>query len=271
MGDWHQCIHDASSYVMRELEESQESKVTLETINSGRLQFKFPRSLGALPPALRRVVEVLQARVLASCGEGLQLQDCYALYTPADEIGEEAREPQNWHLDAIKQFPVAALLLRGSRWTEFAAGPYSNFAEGVSETVLEEWCMPWRNIEAATWESESVEEWEHWSKHLHSSGLMTADAECEWSKLEVAAVPAMSYPGDASVFWSNKVHRGPGTDIGEERLVLFCSWMPVGSRPENSKQSETNYSFYDTHLEPKLSISKRAMRSLKRQKLSMSA
>ena len=69
--------------------------------------------------------------------------------------------------------------------------------------------------------------------------------------------------------------------MGEERLVLFCSWMPVGAgggpgpeAPQRadgrrgssaaSAQSETDYSFYDGHLEPKLRLSKRATRSIKR-------
>jgi len=67
------------------------------------------------------------------------------------------------------------------------------------------------------------------------------------------------------------------------RLVLFCSWLPVAQLPAAQRQegrrsdkrgasefaaatqqSETDYSFYDTHLEPKLRLSERARRSLSR-------
>ena len=62
---------------------------------------------------------------------------------------------------------------------------------------------------------------------------------------------------------ARQVHRGPGTEMGEERLVLFCSWRPVAAGGVK-QQSETDYSFYDTHLEPKLRLSERAKRSEKR-------
>ena len=197
------------------------------------------------------------------------LQDCYALFTPADEVDEEARAPQRWHLDAIKRFPVAALLLRGARATEFAAGSYSDFTEGVSAQTLSEWTASLKQINAKTWEAESVEEWEHFGQHLHAASLVTGvdpetgDAECDWSKLEIAPTPEWS-AGSSSIFWSNKVHRGPGTDAGEERLVLFCSWLPVDAKGRSKKESDTDYSFYDGHLEPKLRLSRRAVRGTKR-------
>ena len=89
--------------------------------------------------------------------------------------------------------------------------------------------------------------------------------ECDWAKLAVADGPA-GEPGDVAVFWSNKVHRGPGTEPGEERLVLFCAWQLVGRRAGNNRESETDYNFYDTHLEPKLRLSQRAARGIKRQR-----
>jgi hypothetical protein len=98
---------------------------------------------------------------------------------------------------------------------------------------------------------------------------VTGDEECDWSKLEIAPAPEGA-AGDAAVFWSNKVHRGPGTSVGEERLVLFCSRLPTLSQSERratpKASSETDYSFYDTHLEPKLRLSERAGRSLKRRR-----
>ena len=61
------------------------------------------------------------------------------------------------------------------------------------------------------------------------------------------------------------MHRGPGTDAGEERLVLFCAWQPADSRKRSKEtESETDYSFYDTHLEPKLKLSERAQHKERR-------
>jgi hypothetical protein len=269
---WQQTVDDAAAL----FDSAAVGEKQLERINSERLQLKFARSLSALPPPLRRCVEVLQSHATASFG-ACELQDCYALYTPTHETSTLARAPQKWHLDAIKKFPVAALILRGGRATEFPAGPYADFAAGVPERTLESWCESLKLLRAPTWESESVEEWEHFSTRLHEARLVTGDEECDWSKLPVAPAPRARV-GDGCVFWSNKVHRGPGTESGEERLVLFCSWLPVAqSRPAvrgkggggssfaaAAQQSETDYSFYDTHLEPKLRLSERAQRSLGR-------
>lgn len=270
---WSEAVHLAAAHVEAELQTTREVSGKLESINSNRLQLKFARSIDVLSPALRPVVEMLEAQVVAAAGlqEELVLQDCYALFTPADEENEEARAPQRWHLDSVKKFPVAALCLKGGRWTEFADGPYSDFGD-CSSLDLEQWSAPWRSLAVPTWESESVEEWEHWSRHLHAARLVTGDDECDWDRLPAAPRPPRSGTGDASIFWSNKLHRGPGTEVGEERLVLFCSWMPVGERRKpasgssasRSAQSETDYSFYDGHLEPKLRLSERAGRNMKR-------
>eukprot|EP00900_Chrysochromulina_parva_P006307 jgi/Chrpa1/15678/Chrysochromulina_OHIO_Genome00021930-RA len=278
---WGSLVSEAEAAVNAGLDRAR-LKDGLESINSQRLQLRFPRS-DALPAPLRRVVDVLHERIVASCGRDLAtyvLQDCYALLTPADEEGEVARAPQRWHLDAVKQFPVAALLLRGARATEFAAGAYSNLSAGVSERTLDCWCAPLRTLNTPTWEAESIEEWEHFGGHLHAMGLVTGvdvetgEPECDWDKLAIAPGPTdTAVPGSASIFWSNKVHRGPGTDLGEERLVLFCSWLPpsaaaASKRTGAKKESETDYSFYDVHLEPKLRLSKRAVRSQKRHRAS---
>ena len=138
---WAAAVAKAAAYVQHQVDLATcESNVRLEPINSARLQYKFPRSLAALPAELRPVVEMLEARVLEVCGSTeFQMQDCYALYTPADEVLQVARDPQNWHLDAVKRFPVAALLLKGARSTEFSEGPYSDFSAGVPEATLEKW------------------------------------------------------------------------------------------------------------------------------------
>ena len=138
---WAAAVKKAAAYVQHQVDlAASQANVRLERINTARLQYKFPRALEALPVELRPVVEMLQARVLELCGStAFRMQDCYALYTPADEVLQEARNPQNWHLDAVKRFPVAALLLQGARSTEFADGAYSDFASGVSEATLERW------------------------------------------------------------------------------------------------------------------------------------
>jgi len=56
------------------------------------------------------------------------------------------------------QLPSNRLAAPMSRWTEFAAGPYSDFSAGVPEDTLERWCAPWKDINAPTWESGSAEE-----------------------------------------------------------------------------------------------------------------
>jgi len=258
-----------------------EKQKLLESINSERLQLKFSRQMSALPPPIRACVEVLDRRMRALCGDDAEqyaLHDCYALLTPADEQREEARAPQKWHLDAVSRFPVAALVLRGGRATEFIEGPYSDFSAGVPAATLEAWCAPLKNVNALTWGSDSEEEWMHWQTHMHAARLVTGrrvdeetGEECEesdWNKLPVAPPPAdADVPGGHSIFWSNKVHRGPGTDRGEERLVLFCAWQPTRSgrkAAHSKKESETDYSYYDTHLEPKLVLSERGRRSTKR-------
>ena len=202
-----------------------EKQKLLERINTNRLQLKFPRTLAALPAPIRACVEEIEARMRALCGDeaaGLVLQDCYALLTPADETDEEARSPQRWHLDAVTRFPVAALVLRGGRATEFVVGPYSDLAAGVAPATLARWIAPLKNIHALTWESDSLEEWMHFQHHLHAARLVTGVAiddehsepeeyeECDWSKLPVAeAPPEAGEAGGYSIFWSNKVHREP--------------------------------------------------------------
>ena len=270
--DWPSLVDAAAEAVDASLERDRH-KTVIERINSERMQRRFPRD--ALPAAVRRVVELLHAK-LAVCDvdmESFSLQDCYALYTPSDEVNEEARAPQRWHLDAIKRFPVGALLLRGGRATEFAAGKYSDFSAGVSARELESWTAPLKHINARTWDAESEEEWLHFQQHCHAAGLVTGqdaesgDPECDWSKLSVAPTPDAPSAGSSCLFMSNKVHRGPGTDPGEERLVLFCSWLPAGDKAATkSKESETDYSFYDSHIEPKLRLSERAVRSNKRRR-----
>ena len=173
--DWEEAVAAAASFVKQQLEKAAtDADVRLEPINSNRLQYKFARTVSSLPAELHRVVQWLEAHVMARCGStAFALQDCYALYTPEDEVDVQARAPQQWHLDAIKQFPVAALLLRGEQSTEFAAGAYSDFSAELSPAKLETWCAPWKLISATTWDSDSVEEWEHWNHHLHASGEQT--------------------------------------------------------------------------------------------------
>lgn len=252
-------------------------QLPLVPINSRRLQLKWKRSLAALPDAIQSCVQRLEEHVISLTGSHeWALQDCYALLTPSDEVDAVARAPQAWHLDALKRFPVAALLLRGRRSTEFALGPYSDFSSGVPEATFDEWTNSLKQFHVPTWAAESLEEWEHFRAHLRSAQLITGEtahgvSECDWATQLAAAPAPAGVAGDASVFWSNKVHRGPGTSPGEERLVLFCSWQPLRAATlsvkdrDNYEQSETDYSYYDSSLEPKLTVSERAARSIKRQ------
>ena len=126
-----------------------EKQQLLERINTNRLQLKFPRAVALLPPPIGACVKELERRMRFLCGtsaDGFVLQDCYALLTPADETDAEARRPQRWHLDAITRFPVAALVLRGGRHTEFSVGAYSDFAAGVAPATLQRWTAPLKNM-----------------------------------------------------------------------------------------------------------------------------
>ena len=58
--------------------------------------------------------------------------------------------------------------------------------------------------------AESVEEHEHFTRHLNAAGLVTGPYQSDWAKLDAAPAPRAS-PGFATTFWSNKVHRGPAT------------------------------------------------------------
>ena len=91
-------------------------------------------------------------------------QDLYLLHTPREEEGRCARAAQSWHLDSLKRFAVAALVLRGGHATEFPRGPYSDFSAGVDAARLEGWMHFWRRDGFASdpgREAESVEEHEH--------------------------------------------------------------------------------------------------------------
>lgn len=189
--------------------------------------------------------------------DGWVNQDLYVLFTPREEEGTKARAAQSWHLDSIKKFAVAALVLRGGHATEFPVGRYSDFSEGVDVAKLDGWMDFFRRDGFETdpgREAESVEEHEHFVHHLTTSKLTTGPYKCDWTKLKVAPVP-QALPGFATTFWSNKVHRGPATAKGEERLVLFCTWLPPGMVQASATDSETDYSFKACHLEPKLRLS----------------
>ena len=142
-----------------------------------------------------------------------------------------ARSPQRWHIDAFKQFPEAALVLRGKRATEFAAGGYSDFSSEVCPGKLDEWITPLRQSDESaltTWEAGSPEERLHFGRRCAAAGLITGvdaetgDPECDWSKLAAAVPPTSDVaPGSATIFWSNKVHRG--------YVRVCCGWAACGA------------------------------------------
>jgi hypothetical protein len=97
-----------------------------------------------------------------------------------------------------------------------------------------------------------VDEHKHFTHHLTTARLATSTHRCKWSKLEAAPYPS-AVPGSSATFWSNKVHRGPATGDGEERTVLFGTWLPPDML--RSKGSETDFQWRAIHLEPKLCLS----------------
>lgn len=271
-GGWSELVERAALAAEALLYDDAQAERTerrLETINSHRRQLRFvPEGVSTddTPNLKRYVVLTASSRSIHDCARALKAQlgpemaewvaqDLYVLHTPREEEGSKARAPQTWHLDSIKKFAVAALVLRGAHATEFPKGAYSDFSAGVAPSKLEEWMQFWRTDSFDTdpgREAESVEEHEHFTRHLTEAQLTTGAYKCEWTKLEVAPAPTAA-PGFATTFWSNKVHRGPATAKGEERLVLFCTWLPPGMARKT--ESETDYSYKACHLEPKLRLS----------------
>ena len=233
-------------------------------INSEREQVKLGRAHDKLPQGVRGLVRRLEERLQDLCPEEHgPLMDVYALRTAGTETDPEARAPQEWHLDDYSKFPVAAVILRGHGATEFHSGPYADFTRGApGESTLRGWTEEWRLYKRPC--SQSEEEQRHWTERLRAADLLSEDGlRCEWDR---PAVPAVSCTaGDGAIFWSNKVHRGPGTRCGEERVVLFVSWnkRTQGKRARNAP-SQTDYSYYAEHFEPKLALTDRAKRSAKR-------
>ena len=66
---WGATVAWAAKFVCNQLEKAAvgHSNVLLEPINSARLQYKFPRSLAALPDELRPVVAMVEERMMAAC------------------------------------------------------------------------------------------------------------------------------------------------------------------------------------------------------------
>ena len=118
--------------------------------------------------------------------------------------------------------------------------------------------------------SQSHEELAHWTTRLDAAGLLRADDKSlDFDRVDEAAKPECSGAGDIALFWSNKVHRGPRTTVGEERVVLFVSWSmwaASSSRSGVGAASLTDYSFYDWHFKPKLVMSHRALRNARRKR-----
>jgi hypothetical protein len=247
-------------------------------INSHREQVKLGRDLAKLSPKVRLAVQALEERWKrhwnAEDGEFPPLMDVYALRTAADEKVAEARAAQAWHLDDCTKFPVAALILLGCGATEFHAGPYADLSQGCTPETIAEWTKDWRHgrwedKEKVYWQhSESIAEQQHWRSRLREAGLLSEDNDrCNWNRLDEDK-PENAGAGDGVLFWSNKVHRGPATEDGVERIVLFVSWNWWAARGKMSVHaaSPTDYSFFEWHLSPKLRLSERADRLSKRQK-----
>mmetsp|Transcript_32729 Transcript_32729/g.52686 ORF Transcript_32729/g.52686 Transcript_32729/m.52686 type:complete len:242 (+) Transcript_32729:331-1056(+) len=194
------------------------------------------------------------------------LMDVYILRTSAAETDKDARDPQKWHLDDVTKFLVAAVVLSGQGATEFHAGPYADLSEGVSPEVLNEWTVEWRK----GWvdHSQSDEEKAHWTAKARAAELISPgnDCQCDWNR---ADVKPQCGPGDGVFFWSNKVHRGPATKVGEERIILFVSWNAWTTRSKATTSpnsaSLTDYSYYEDHLTKKLELSEKSKRIAQRE------
>ena len=250
--------------------------VAYSRINSEREQVKLGREHGKLTPGVRHLVEQLEAKVRSMMGpeELGALMDVYALRTAAGEpAAGEARAPQAWHLDDWDKFPVAAVILRGKGATEFHDGRYADFAsDGPDRDTLKAWTADWRQGTKRPC-SQSTEEQRHWTERMRAADLLILSEDglrCDWDR--PAAVPAECGAGDGAIFWSNKVHRGPATAPGEERILVFVSWnrkwLGAGRKKiSRNAASDTDYSYYVEHFEPKLAMSDRAKRRAKHARL----
>jgi hypothetical protein len=285
--DWPRLVGDAADAASRLLEAAANR---VERITSVRRQMRFlPEGVVAadVPNAERYVALTHESRAIHQCARELKKklvrelgpeveawvpQDLYVLHTPEHEEGKHARDPQAWHLDAMKKFAVAALVLKGGHPTEFPVGKYSDFSEGVHADTLDAWVQVYKQDGTQADEgrfAESQRELEHFTHHLTTAGLVTGPAArgddsaiphtLNWAKLQRAPAPKAT-PGFATCFWSNKVHRGPATKRGEERLVLFCTWLPPDMA--RADESETDYSYRACHLGPKLRLSDAAQAAI---------
>eukprot|EP00966_Prymnesium_polylepis_P145718 3365993-Prymnesium_polylepis.1 len=188
--EWGELVERAA-LAAEELLSDARSERKMETINSHRRQLRFWPE-GVKPeavPAAHRYVElsapshqsILQCAQLLKAQLGPEMasweaQDLYVLHTPREEEGSKARAAQSWHLDSLKKFAVAALVLRGSHATEFPVGPYSDFSAGVSSETLESWTRFLRCdglVTDAGYQAESVDELDHFTHHLSTAQLTT--------------------------------------------------------------------------------------------------
>jgi hypothetical protein len=232
-------------------------------IISNRRQWKFGSDYNKLPSCVLKLVRGLEEDVFKCCGtQDICLHDCYAITTPSDDNSIEGRGPQPWHLDSFFSFPQAVCLLSGGSLTEFAAGCYTDFSEEFQAAKAKG--FPWShnaagrfrdnitskyNLDSRCWNQGYGTDHEqvHWQNHLNRAGLLQEDnVEVEMGRISVAVA------GDACVFWSNKLHRGPPTLVGQERIALFMSWVPIGVTSARSQKSYTDQTWrLDPHLRQK--------------------
>ena len=98
---------------------------------------------------------------------------------------------------------------------------------------------------------------------MDAAGLLPVD---DWDNQVAPVHEGCDGEGDGVIFFSNKVHRGPATWTGEERIVLFVSWNKHRrGKVSLGGSSQTDYSYYKCHLEPKLRLTKHAERNERRE------
>ena len=71
---------------------------------------------------------------------------------------------------------------------------------------------------------------------VQQSAKRASDMRLHTHACATAYVLMPSHAGAGFFFWSNKVHRGPATSRGEERLVLFVSWSAWMERKKKKKR-----------------------------------
>lgn len=133
-------------------------------------------------------------------------------------------QPQVWHMDALEKFLVINVMLTSTNGTEFLDVPYSNRDQAYSINDLKDFDYP-----------------------------------LVWNDLNYKK--ASIKPGDAIVFWSNMIHRGPGTLSKEPRISLYLSFYKPSQPIITTKFAFPNWAWFDSHFDD-AHVTKRSMKEI---------